>query len=236
MKTCFVVSPIGADNSPIRNNADKLLRHIIEPVCKALEYEVKRVDQIIHTNSINDQIITNLKNADLVIADLTGNNPNVFFELGYRNALGKPTIQLATKDTELPFDVSTINTYFYDLTDLDNVDSVKLNLINLIKILEEQYSSDSTHSDSSKENPPSTFNAQIFNMLISIQRSINKLDESINNKDTTTMQTVVDSLVSKVAVNKPSVEEQAMSALFNQMFSEPHKMLELVDVVKKLNL
>lgn len=233
MKTCFVVSPIGPDNSEVRNNADKLLRHIIAPICNTLDYEVKRVDQIIHTNSINDKIIDNLKTADLVIADLTGHNPNVFFELGYRNALNKPTIHLCTKDSALPFDVSTINTYFYDLTDLDNVDTVKSTLIELIKILEDSFSP--TSSTEHKESTSHNFNAQIFSMLIGIQNSIDKLNDSIAHKDTATMQTVVDSLASKVATNKPSFEEQMIASLFTQMFNNPQQMLEFGEVMKKLN-
>ena len=54
--------------------------------------------------------------ADVVIADITPANPNVYYEVGYAHALSKPTILIAEKPTELPFDVSPFRTLFYENT------------------------------------------------------------------------------------------------------------------------
>lgn len=64
---------------------------------------------------IHAQIIENLEKADLVLCDLSSVNPNVFFELGVRTSLDKP-IALVRDEyvTDLPFDVSGINTHSYD--------------------------------------------------------------------------------------------------------------------------
>ena len=59
-------------------------------------------------------ITRRLQEADIVIADTTPQNPNVFYELGYAHAIGKPTIVLAEKGRELPFDVSGFRTLFYE--------------------------------------------------------------------------------------------------------------------------
>ena len=53
--------------------------------------------------------------ADLVIADLTGNNANVFYELSLRHAIGKPVIHMAANGTPLSFDVRDNRTIFYTM-------------------------------------------------------------------------------------------------------------------------
>lgn len=94
MKECFIVSPIGNDDSEIRKRANQLLNHIIKPVCAQLEFEVIRVDQINASDSINQTIIEKLSESELVIADITDHNPNVFYEIGYRYRTNKPMIHL----------------------------------------------------------------------------------------------------------------------------------------------
>ena len=58
-----------------------------------------------------------LQHDELVIADLTGLNPNVMFEVGYRFALEKDIIFIAQKGTNIPFDISTRRTFFYETSD-----------------------------------------------------------------------------------------------------------------------
>ena len=114
-KTCFVVSVIGKENSKERTHADDVFNHIIEPAL-ANEFDVTRADKIYHADKIDNKIFQSLKNSDLVVADLTGKNPNVFLEVGYRMALGKPIIFLVQKNSEpLPFDIQSINICHYDI-------------------------------------------------------------------------------------------------------------------------
>ena len=128
MKTCFVVSPIGETDSEIRSNADKLFKYIISPVCESCGFEPVRVDQINDSDSITQTIIDKLLSSELVIADISGHNPNVFFEMGYRKCTDKPIIHLKKKGETIPFDVNTVRTFEYDLTDLDNVEETKKRL------------------------------------------------------------------------------------------------------------
>ena len=66
---------------------------------------------------IHAGIIRNLEQADLVLCDLSGLNPNVFFELGIRTSLDRPLALVKDRMTErIPFDLSGINTYTYDET------------------------------------------------------------------------------------------------------------------------
>lgn len=114
-KTCFVVSIIGKENSAERTHADDVFDYIIEPALSN-GFKVTRADKIFHADKIDDKIFHSLKNADLVVADLTGKNPNVFLEVGYRMALEKPIIFLVQKNSDpLPFDIQSINICHYDI-------------------------------------------------------------------------------------------------------------------------
>ena len=59
------------------------------------------------------QIIKEIYQDELAIANLTGNNPNVMYELAIRYCLGKPVLTIAEKGTNLPFDVMPERTIFY---------------------------------------------------------------------------------------------------------------------------
>ena len=111
--TCFVVSEIGKDGSEERKRADDVLEFV---VCRVLEpdYEVVRADKISRPGQITDQIIQHLLEDPLVIADLTGHNPNVFYELAVRHAARKPFIQLIQTGQNIPFDVANTRTILID--------------------------------------------------------------------------------------------------------------------------
>jgi hypothetical protein len=106
-KLCFVVGPIGREDSEIRIHADWLLEEIIQPVLSEFhDYEVKRADQDPRPGLIDAQLINDLLTADLVIADLSGINPNAFYEIGIRHMAQKPIIHMQLADDQIPFDVS----------------------------------------------------------------------------------------------------------------------------------
>ncbi|BCU51792.1 hypothetical protein JCM2421_05640 [Staphylococcus auricularis] len=112
MKKCFIACPIGDENSKERRNSDFLLDSIIKPVLES-EFNIERSDLISSTNKITDEIIERLTNSELVIVDLSSQNPNVFYELGYRHALNRPTITIINKDEHIPFDASAYRTIYY---------------------------------------------------------------------------------------------------------------------------
>ena len=97
MKTCFIVCPIGNDDTETRNRSDTLFKHVISPVCDECNFTPIRIDRENTNGSLTDEIFKHICEDDLVIADLTENNPNVFYEIGYRAALDKPAIHLMSK-------------------------------------------------------------------------------------------------------------------------------------------
>jgi hypothetical protein len=81
------------------------IRHVANDL--SVETEVVRVDKIPFVGSITSQIVAELTTADIVIADITGNNSNVAWELGFAYALEKPTLIIRQKDDveQVPFDI-----------------------------------------------------------------------------------------------------------------------------------
>lgn len=67
-------------------------------------------------------LIKRLYEADLVVADLTGHNPNVFYELAIAHGWRKSVVHLISKGEKVPFDIVDQRTIFYDLTDLGSLE------------------------------------------------------------------------------------------------------------------
>ncbi len=128
--TCFVICPIGSSGSPIRKRADQLFTHVFKPVAIEAGYAtVERADLFEQSGTIPKQIITHLLNDDIVIADLTGHNANVFYELAVRHGTQKPCFQIMQDGEKPPFDVATMRTIFVDHNDLDSVADCKRDLL-----------------------------------------------------------------------------------------------------------
>jgi hypothetical protein len=135
-KTCFLIAPIGEEGSDIRQRSDKILKYVVEPPASEAGYEVVRADKIEKPGIITSQVIQYVLNSDLVIADLTGWNPNVFYELALRHAIRKPYIQIIGQGERIPFDVAGVRTLSVDHTDLDSVDKCKKDIGGQIRALE----------------------------------------------------------------------------------------------------
>jgi hypothetical protein len=103
----FVVMQFGGEY-------DEVYSDVVKEVCKTYEVNVLRADEVSGPGLIIGDIVRELAASQLVIADITPANANVYFEVGYALALAKPTILLAQKGTVLPFDVAGFRTLFYE--------------------------------------------------------------------------------------------------------------------------
>src|ERR1700742_2597072 len=123
-KVCFFVTPIGHSNSPERKRANDIQKFILNEVL-APKFKVLRADELPQPGSISHQVIRWLYDADLVIADLTGLNPNVIYELAIRHAFNKVSIHLIDKAATIPFDLKDERTIHVDLKDPADMDECK---------------------------------------------------------------------------------------------------------------
>ena len=93
---------------------DELYEDVIRPVCAEAGIEAYRASDIYRPGVIMQDIVQGLAESNVIIAEITPANPNVFYELGYAHALYKPVILLAERDTPLPFDVGGYRVIFYE--------------------------------------------------------------------------------------------------------------------------
>jgi hypothetical protein len=134
-KTCFVICPIGDEGTEIRRWSDLTFNYIIKPITETFGYTPKRADHIKESGLITSQIIKQLLDSQLIIADLTYNNPNVYYELAIRHFIQKPYIQMIKRGEKVPFDISGMRTIFFD-NDLELANKAKTELSEQIKSIE----------------------------------------------------------------------------------------------------
>lgn len=135
-KSCFVICPIGKEGTATRDRSNKLLKHVLKPVFEGRGYRVARADQLSEPGMITNQIVKKIVDCEILVADLTEGNPNVFYELAIRHGLKKPFIHMIDASEAIPFDNAQVRTIQIDLTDLDSVDQAKKELTGQIEAIE----------------------------------------------------------------------------------------------------
>lgn len=95
---------------------NQLYADVIQPVCKSCGIVPFRADEESGPGFILADVIRRLIESSIIIAEITPQNQNVFYELGYAHAMNKPTVLVAERGKQLPFDVSGFRTLFYENT------------------------------------------------------------------------------------------------------------------------
>ena len=124
-KTIFVMMPFNSDFDDVWNGA-------IKRAAKDAGHKAIRVDMINKSTNITDDIVDSIKNCKLAIVDVTGNNPNVMFELGYAMALSKRHIIISQSAEFLPFDIRHIRTIVYN-DSWSGIERLKEKLLEFLK-------------------------------------------------------------------------------------------------------
>ncbi len=99
---------------PFRPPFDDYYEHIIRPAAKAAGLETRKADEIYGTGPIIHDIWKQIWEATVVIADVTGKNPNVNYELGICHTLGVPTVIITQSFDDVPFDYQHRRCIRYD--------------------------------------------------------------------------------------------------------------------------
>jgi hypothetical protein len=85
----------------------------IKPTVESFDFDCIRVDEVEYNGRITDRIIGLIRNAHLIVADLTEERPNCYYELGYAHALNKTVIHTINKESNIHFDVKDYNFIVY---------------------------------------------------------------------------------------------------------------------------
>jgi hypothetical protein len=109
--SCFVMQPFGG---VLGTYYDTIFKPAIE---QAGLIPVRADHEIFATGKIMDQVWRGIRQASVLVAELTTKNPNVFYELGLAHAKEKPVILVSSNQDDVPFDLRHIRVIFYDLTD-----------------------------------------------------------------------------------------------------------------------
>jgi len=139
-KKIAFICPLSKPGTEIRNRTDSIHGDILKDIADDLNYELQRADLLSGTNLMKD-IVRMLYNADIVIADLSDLNVNVFYELGLYHAIkGKFVTIMQEKDSDqIPFDVKYFRVHTYDYPfNLVKLRNFKANLRKSIVELENQ--------------------------------------------------------------------------------------------------
>jgi hypothetical protein len=108
LDTCFVMMPFGQWN-------DLYYKEIFVPAIKEAGFEPVRGDEIFSSGSVVEQIWEQIEKAKVLLADLTGKNPNVFYELGLAHADRKPVVFTSGNLDDVPFDLRHLRVIIYDI-------------------------------------------------------------------------------------------------------------------------
>jgi len=131
-----VISPIGRPGTDTWIRSDRTFRHLIEPAVSSHGYAAHRADQDPRSGLITPKLLRDVIESDLVVADLTDHNPNVYYELAVRHVTQKPIVQIIARGQTLPFDVSDTRTIAFDIQNLDDVAAAREQIKDYVKALE----------------------------------------------------------------------------------------------------
>jgi hypothetical protein len=167
-----------------------------------------------------------MEEAELVIADISGHNPNVFYEIGFRARTKKPIVHLKNKAESIPFDVNTIRTFEYVLTDLDSVEEIKERLIQTINTFDY---SENEESDTDEESEK--VSSSVMPVLYQILDSVKEIQKEMKDISTETIGTVIKSMQN--AQPKVSPDTAIQMQLIGSLMQNPDNFMKLIEISEK---
>lgn len=186
---------------PISDNANypekhfnRVYEHLIIPACENAGFIPVRADDVIKTNYIALDVIKKIIESDMVLCDLSSQNPNVLYELGIRQAFNKPVTLIKDRSTKRIFDIQGFRDFEYDET--LRVDNVQNDIEKLSQIIVSTYDEDVENVNSLVSllslNPAKIENKTemsgetklILNSLSNIEKRLNSIESNYEQEDT----------------------------------------------------
>ena len=235
-KVCFIITPIGKEGTEIRKNADEVLEYIINPVCDSFGYSVVRADKMTNSGLITKAIIE-----QIISADLTGSNPNVFYELAIRHSYRKPAIQIIKGDVNIPFDIANMRTISYETT-LSGADLAKKDIEAMMQAIE---NGETVHNPVSEvsallnisENS-AVENAEILStLLLEVQQipdSMKELESNIETRFSQMLSAFIETIKHEQVGSAVKTEDKLLEIFMNKLMENPQKGMQSFDALMKL--
>ena len=116
MHKCFAIMPFKKEFDDVYD----CIKKVVHSSIPSKKIECFRLDELKSSSKISDDLIRSIQESIICIADLSLNNPNVMWEVGYAMALKKPLVLISQNLMELPFDLKDWRTLKYDRTSLSS--------------------------------------------------------------------------------------------------------------------
>ena len=123
---CFVMMPFG-DHHDLRYES------IYKPAIESLNFDSKRADNLFRPSPIIKDIWEYINKSKILIADITGSNANVMYELGLAHAIAKPVIIISDTIDSVPFDLRYLRLLLYDMQNPNWSEDLKVRISNSIE-------------------------------------------------------------------------------------------------------
>lgn len=111
---------------------DSMYSLVIKPIADDFGFSVLRIDEVQDSGLITEQILKDIEQSVIVIADLTGERPNCYYEIGYAHALGKELILTIHKDSKIHFDLAGHRFIQWE-TEKELMDSLRLRFAAIVE-------------------------------------------------------------------------------------------------------
>ncbi len=200
-KSCFVIMPISNQPGYDAGHFSLVYEDIIRPAIEAAGMQPVRADETINTNLIQLDILRKVIESDIAICDMSAKNPNVFYELGVRQAFDKPTVLMIDDATAAPFDVSSLRYVDYKkdmgyrdvkaaiekltqtiIETYDKKDD-KSEINSLIRLMDLTTPAQLNHTEISAEDRTSIQISELTAAVHQVQQTQNKMLNSMNNSN-----------------------------------------------------
>lgn len=180
---CFFIAPIGREGSDVRKRSDGVMQFIVAEAAEEVGLVTIRADKIAKPGEITRQVIEHVVGAKAAVVDLTGANPNVYYEMAVRHTAQLPTVLIAERGEVLPFDISQMRTIFFDHKDLQSAHECRDQIVSHLKEalngeVESPISASAAVQRLEEGSPQDRVLAQIIEGIDDLRRRLGKIERS----------------------------------------------------------
>lgn len=180
---------------PSKDEFDIIYEEYIKKPLISAGYLIKRDKEISGSSNVFEDILHNIRTAEIIIADLTGHNVNVFYELGIADEKKRYVILIAQKGEKLPFYFTQRRTIFYN-TDERGLKNLSQEVLNYVKAYKKERIIDEIISEFRVSESYSEL-FSIFNNLLDYEPDLNNRQINALAEGTAQLNQVKDALILK---------------------------------------